>query len=256
MSLYICEDTENCGYIVDVATKPARCSQCSGPVRMCYKNPYNGLGFGSSGKNNKRKREDDEDPKTPGRPKSAPPTADAKRMRKNEVDGVTYVENLSGSAWKNSTKKIRLAYDLFNPKVEAKGGIIIEPDKQTQAICRKINGHLQDHLVEVARVMKQKNITSHKATEMTGEAAAAIGIAKSNCFPGYEMISGCHNHSGTGIDQIWAKPKYKKPGEYEAYLIVEAKCPPPWRQTGHRGQTQGQTNLPTRAACRCQSPGW
>ncbi|WP_338845910.1 hypothetical protein V8J88_19555 [Massilia sp. W12] len=57
-------------------------------------------------------------------------------------------------------------------------------------------------------------------TECVGEAATAICMLEK--FPGFEMLWGFHLHSGTGIDQIWAKDLGT--GKYE-FMIVEAKGP-------------------------------
>lgn len=216
MSLYVCD---HCGCLRDYPLPPKQCPECaSTKVRISYKNPYAGMGMGSGSQTKKRKRSDS-DVAGP-RCASAPSQTKVDDLANNPVNGVTHVTNLYGNTWRNGQQMIRLAYPNLSSGSAAVQGLVIDPGSAVRA---RITGHVQRHFEKIATVMRGGRISGTQATEATGEAAAALGMLKNKKYQGFVMLSGYHSHSGTGIDQIWAKPHPTKKGVYSEYVVVEAK---------------------------------
>ncbi len=213
-AVYICQ---KCGDEDTFEKPPKECPSCGdAAMKISYKPPYRKMVVAQPKK--KRKRED-LDNSRPGRCKSAPSQTAVGDLEDDATldPSVTIVDNFKGAAWTNGHKKIRLAYRKLSPDSDDCRGLVINPGVL-------IEGEAQKHFEHIAKVMRAGTISDRQATEATGEAAAALGMLKSTTHPGFKMLTGFHVHSGTGIDQIWGKPKQGKGATgYDEYMIVEAK---------------------------------
>jgi hypothetical protein len=161
-----------------------------------------------------------------GRSASAPPVDQTNNVCYDSFPTMpafhTYVEDSSMiDGWNDPAVKkgIRLSYQALDPNTpDEMHHIFIQDPAITGNTCPELPKHLKKIMDDMETPIKDTT-----ATEATGEAAAALYMAKMHA--GSTMLWGAHLHSGAGIDQIWHSAKSSDLAKYPdgTYYVVEAK---------------------------------